>query len=547
VGFYSTGFRNMTSSSRTLLGILLVGLFLGPMLGPWIDVAGDPQCFAAWRDAERIGSLLFKSLQLFLLTSAITLPWGTGIALAIERRGLRHRATLRAAMLFGLVLPIPVIALAWQSALGFWIPRLSLFPGDVVWQPWQRGLLPAAWIHAMVGLPWVAAIVSLVLRRTDHAVEDEARMTGGTRLLVKVVLGPRILRAMLAGAVWLAVQTGTEIAITDMMMVRTFAEEAHTQLVIGGPGIRTSLALVLPFQLAAAALAGWFAWRIRQDRAFTARDCEKAEPRRSHPWIALFVWGTVVIVLGVPLLALMVRIAGCQQVLTIIRTEGRCLIVSTATALATGWFTASLARRSCWAARNSTTFRIGLVTLGIALATTPGPILGFGLKSLIGWLVEWENGLISWDFPPIRSLLYDQPSPLPAAWAAVLRLFPLACLLLWPTIKQIPGEWIELAAMDGVRTWKYVILPATRESFHTAVFLVAALAMGEVAAAKIANPPFFNVYILRLFDQMHYGSESSVAALALVQWFLSGILGTLWWITRTSSAKAAPASSRSRG
>jgi ABC-type Fe3+ transport system permease subunit len=165
---------------------------------------------------------------------------------------------------------------------------------------------------------------------------------------------------------------------------------------------------------------------------------------------------------------------------------------------------------------------------------------------MINVLVGWEATVVSWDFPPIRSLLYDQPSAFPAMWAGALRLFPLACLLLWPTIKSIPADWIDLARLDGSDTWNRIVIPETRETFRTAVFLIAALAMGEVAAAKIVNPPFFGVYILRLFDQMHYGSESSVAALALVQWFLSGILGVLWWITRTSSAKVDRASSRSQ-
>ena len=542
---------------RTILGVVLALAFLGPLLGPWLELAFDLRSFAAWGETSRILTLLGNSLSLFAFTSLIAVPWGTALAFALERGGLRFRAFLRFGILMGIVLPVPVLALAWQSVLAGILPRFSLTPGDVLWQPWQRGLVPAAWVHAMVGIPWVAAFVSLSLRRGEAALEEEAWLLGGRPFVMRAVLAPRIVRAMFASMLWLALQTGTEIAITDMMMVRTFAEETYTQLVIGGTGIRTSLALIVPLQIVstivfAAIVMKWL-------RRGTHADGELRNPRsfaigKVQRWAgAMFAWGTLVLIFGVPFAALMRAAAEgsatpFSRFAAIFRTEGKCLLTSAVAALGTGLLAASLARRCCWAARNSAPFRTGLFALCIALAFSPSPILGFGLKMWIGWLVDVESALVSWELPPIRSALYDQPSPVPAMWAAGLRLFPLACLLLWPTISRIPRELLEQAELDGVNRgnrWRYVVKPATDETFRFAVFLVAAMAMGEVGAAKIANPPFFDVYILRLFDQMHYGSESTVAALALVQWFLSASLGALWWITRTTSSDGARDSSLS--
>jgi len=48
------------------------------------------------------------------------------------------------------------------------------------------------------------------------------------------------------------------------------------------------------------------------------------------------------------------------------------------------------------------------------------------------------------------------------------------------------------------------------------VIAVAALSLGEVSASKLVNPPSRGAFVLRLFDQMHYGAETTVAALALM-------------------------------
>jgi ABC-type Fe3+ transport system permease subunit len=534
---------------RCGLVLILLLAFAIPLLGPILDLPRSPQGFAAWRESDRIFSLLGNSFSLFALTSLIAVPWGTLFAILLERTYLRGKGALRAAVLFGVVLPIPVAAVAWQAAFGNILPRLSLDPGTIAWQPWNKGLLPAAWIHAMVGLPWVIAIVSIALRQTDPAVEEEALALGGRHLVFRAVIGPRLILAMLAALAWLAIQTTTEIAITDMMMVRTYAEEVYTQQVIGGAGIGSSMALTLPMGAVFAVVVLGFGKRWYKRYSRTSGEMTRPRQYTITPGlrfpIVLFAWLTPLIFLGVPFAALVVKASTgsnslFQQLATVVRTDGVCLLTSTATALGVGLLTAALARWCCWAARESARFRMFLFGLSAALVFTPGPIIGFGLKEMIRRLVDLEEIFFAgFDFPPLRSLLYDQPSPLPAGWAAVLRLFPLACLIQWPIIAAIPKEFLELSALDGrspFSRWRLAVAPPSRDAFLFASFLVAALAMGEVSAAKIANPPFFDVYILRLFDQMHYGSESSVAALCLVQLILTGSMGVLWWATRTTSS-----------
>ena len=74
---------------------------------------------------------------------------------------------------------------------------------------------------------------------------------------------------------------------------------------------------------------------------------------------------------------------------------------------------------------------------------TPGPVVGAGLKSAIERLVGLEDRLFGPG--PVRSFLYDGPSPGPVIWADVVRFFPCAVVLLWPAVRLVPGSLTDAA------------------------------------------------------------------------------------------------------
>jgi ABC-type Fe3+ transport system permease subunit len=166
-----------------------------------------------------------------------------------------------------------------------------------------------------------------------------------------------------------------------------------------------------------------------------------------------------------------------------------------------------------------------LFVLTIAAWVTPGPLVGMALKEVIKRLVAGEEVVLaraglSLTFPPVSSALYDQPSPLPSAWAAAIRFFPLAVAVCWPAIRAVPRELTEAAALDGAGVrgeWELVTWPLTRAAFARAAVAVGVLALGEMSAGKLVAPPHYRAYILELFNQMHYGSEATVAAFCLIQ------------------------------
>ena len=546
----------MTRYARTALVLLVALPVIAPVLLPVVSAALSPGAWRAWAEADRIAGLTGNTAALAALACLVAVPAGTAVALAAERVPFRGRGVVRALVLVGLFVPLPVYAVAWQVVLGAWLPPLRLAPGQVAWRPWSVGLVPAAWVHGMAGLPWVAWVVGAGLRAADRGLEEDALLTGGPRAVFRWVLLPRAAVAAVVAAGWVAAQTATEIPVTDAMMVRTFAEEAYTRFVSGGVGLAGAVAVTVPVWLAAILAASWAARSIA--RRFGNTPAEAGEPvslrlDRGARWgTAVGVWAVAGLFAGLPLAALAWKAGGggtregwaaaalAGQLAKVARSDGGVLLGSVAVAVVAGVIAAGLAWVACWAASGRRSGGRVLLVLCVALWLTPGPVVGFGLMDAIRHLLDAEDWVFARlgaapEFPPLRSLLYDQPSAVPGGWAAVVRFFPVAVAVIWPAVRAVPRDLLDAAKLDGVGVtgeWRLVVAPLTGTAAVRAAVAVAALALGEVSASKIVNPPGHAAYVLQLFDQMHYGSESTVAGLCLLQVAATILIGgVLLWLT----------------
>lgn len=529
------------TSLRVAFAVVLVTVLGVPVILPVIEAVGAGGGPTASTELTRSGGLAANTLALAAGACAVAVPVGTVLAVVLERVHVPGRRALRGALVAGLFVPLPVSAVAWQIVLGTWLPPLALEPGQVAWRPWNEGLAPAVWVHGMAGVPWVVWIVAAGLRAADRGLEEDALLNGGPARVFRWVLLPRAALASAAAAGWVTVQAVTEIPITDAMMVRTFAEEVYTQIVSVSDAVTGAVVAAAPAWAAAILVGTWVARRTA--RAFDAPPGEVGPPvgLRLRVWqriaAGLFAAAVVATVAVLPVAALVWKAGGggthggwtAGYLLTefeiVVRTDGRILLGSVGAALATGVVTAGAAWLSCWLADGSRWFARLLFALCVVLAVAPGPLVGLGLKDTIRRLVDVEADVLhrlgaAPTFPPLRSALYDQPSPIPAGWAAAVRLFPLAVAVLWPAVRAVPRDLLEAVKLDGLgpfAAWRLVLVPLTGPAVVRAAIAVAALALGEVSAGKLVNPPFRPAFIFRLFDQMHYGAESTVAALCLLQ------------------------------
>jgi iron(III) transport system permease protein len=509
------------SAGRILLLLLVTGAVAAPLALPAIELVRRPAGWSALGEAGRIVPLAGHSLLLAAGAVALAVPPGTFAAVLLERGRVPGSTVVRGLVTCGLFVPLPIYAAGWQAAVG-----TTGLPDAGGWRPWREGLVPAVWVHAVAGLPWVIWIVSLALRTADPRLEDDAMLAGGPRAVLRWVLWPRVRLAAVAAACWVGVQALTEIAVTDLMMVRTFAEEVYFQFVGNPAGVSAAVAVTVPAWVLSAAAAVWVARRaagsLPTETELTRRPLLTG--RRSRVIAGLGLWSTTVVLVGWPLAALAVRAGGIEAVVRVARVHGPTLADSLLWSAVAGLLTAALALGACWFARQSRCLG-GVVLILVALAwVTPAPLVGLGLKQAIDLLLCAEEAVLAAvgaepEFPPLRSLLYDQPSPVPAVWAQLIRFFPVAVAVVWPAVRAIPRAFLDVAALDGGRraVWRGVVWPFVRPAFVRAAVAVGVLALGEVVVSKLVQPPGRQSFAQQLFNAMHYGADATVAAMSLLQ------------------------------
>jgi iron(III) transport system permease protein len=524
-----------------LLLLLLVGL---PLAWP----ARGLLTAAAWPDADtliRIGFLSRNTALLVLLVELLAVPVGVGLAVLLFRTDLPGRALALVLLLLSLFVPLPLITSGWQAMLGsggFW-PLLAWDAAVGGWAPWAQGIGPAAWVHAVAGLPWVVLLVGRGLAGVERDLEEDALLLQGPAGVLWQVTLPRSVGAIAAAMLWLAVQTATEITVTDIMQVRTFAEEVYTQFVAPEPGfawdplasaISASLVGVVPFVMVVLLLGQQLAWALPAGPVPYHRAVQI--PLGRSRWLAaavvLLLAGAL---LAVPLAGLIWRagLAGMppawspelllEQLIRTFRSDhgllGRTLLV----AGLSGALCASLALAACWLARGSRVLATGLLVLLAVAWVMPGPVVGLGLKGVFRAILD-ANGWPPW----LAHLLWYGPSSLPLVWVYIIRLLPFAAAILWPGVRVVPPALVESAWLEGagpLRELTWIAWPALWRTWLVASAAVGVLTLGELAAGKMISTPGAESYAEAVFTQMHYGVGPDLAARCLFL-LLAACLGT---------------------
>jgi iron(III) transport system permease protein len=538
--------------------LLLIGL---PLAFPFLDLLFSPAGWRPWSEGGRILSLARNTLLLVGGTLLLALPAGIVAAVLLYRTDLPGRRLLRSLVVLTLFVPLPLFASAWQAALGSggWLPTAvwntvapedpDVGPGGVVWKPWAHGMYASIWVHAVAALPWVIVLVGQGLCWVERELEEDALLTAGPlRVLVHVTLR-RSLAAVAAAALWVALQTGTEVTVTDMMQVRTFAEEVYTQYVRPEPDDTAltiqavqarAVAVSLPAVLLTGALiviaAGRWERNLPPLATLTAAPRPFALGRAR--WLCLA--GALLVVaglLGVPLISLVWKVGHASNppawsaalawshLRHTLRARSRLIFGSLGIALVAGIVTASLALVTTWLTVGRRWFRVGVLVLLAAAWALPGPVLGIGLKELSQFLLRLTD-----NEPTVAWLLYDGPSYFPVWWACLVRFFPCAVALLWPVVRLLPQELRDAARVDGAtpeQEFRHVVWPLTALVWMRAAWAVAVLSLGELGASKLVCTPGAQTFAHEVFNQMHYGVTNDLAALCLVLLGMVGLGGAV--------------------
>jgi iron(III) transport system permease protein len=528
-----------------------------------LDPAGSSAMLANSGAIARPLRLALETIGLVLFTEVLALPLGILLAVLLFRTDLPGRRWLLALVALTAFVPLPLHATAWLGAFGN-VGRAQA----IGIRPILVGRTGAAVVHALAALPWVVLIVGAGLCAVEPELEESALLDyGAIRVLMRVTLR-RTLGAMSAAALAVAVLTAGDMTVTDLLQIRTYAEEVYLQYSLGrGPG-EAALVALPPLILLGTLII------------IVGRTLARLDPSRlvsSFSRARLWPLGQMRMVCGGLLFAL-IATSMALPIYSLIWRAGRVAgranqgrpptwslagligtlrfaaddiweplqqsLVLTAVAATV---TVSLAGALAWATRRSWTWRlVALVTLALTLAA-PGPVAGMALVLAYRAIPRIHDSpevlLAAQAFRsiplgprvamlstpgPLRSValvlayrelpvLYDSPAMI--VLAETLRSLPYALLLLWPFLRSFPQDYLDAAALDGVGPWGQVyrvVLPLSRRAFLAAWAVSFAFGLGELPATNLAAPPGIQPMSVLIWALLHTGVESHLSGVALI-------------------------------
>ncbi len=516
---------------RFACALMLIVFVLMPLARPFRAIAEPATWTWTEDDAARLAHLAANTLTLTAGTLALALPLGSLLAAILFRTSFVARRLLLFLLAILLFVPLPIIVSSWQGSLGSdgWFPLG--FWRTTADRPWATGMTAAIWVHALASVPWVAFIVGLGLTWIEPELEDEAAQCAGPWRVLMLVTLPRVRASILAAALFVVLQTASEISVTDILLVQTLAEEAFTQFAVGHSGLGRTLALSLP-----GLILVWLV--VLSIVAYLEKSLPPlAPPARGHRPLEL-AWGwarfggaaLVLFMLMAPLGSLVWKVgltghpahwsgsSAGHFLQNEARLLGKDLMATLATALATGFLVAGIAIGACWLARDARWFRWLLFSIVTWAWVMPGPVVGIGLHEIILMLPEgpWKNAL------------YYGPSPLPLMWVQSIRALPIAVVFLWPIVRMIPRELFDEARLAGagaLRQWLGVVVPMTWRAAFIAGLAASALCLGEVSASTRVETPGWDSFTKLVFDRMHFGVDNNVSALCVLMLASLGAIG----------------------
>lgn len=493
-------------------------------LGRWVAVAALLLCFVGL-PAEQQWAARNTGLAA-VLTLVIVLPLGSLLALFLFRTDLPGRWMIQAILVSQLLVPVYLQAAGWDAAFGRqgWYS----YQWSTLSNPLFVGWLAVIWIQSVVLLPWVTILVGLGLRLVEPELEEMGLLETSLGQVLRHVTWRRSLPYVLVAAGWVVVSTSSDMTITDMYQVRTYAEELYIGFAQGGTlaevGIRIAPGILITM-LGVIVLGTWMVRIAPRFAPLTVKQPIVFSLGRWRWCVGLIVLLVVLVSVGVPIGSLIykagltVASSGEQRLRSwsvaklfwiISTTPGRfssefgwtalvgVLTASAIIGIAVPWAWWARYRAAAWWAM------FLVASLGLAI---PGPMVSLvvlELTSLPG--PEW------WTYLADRSLL-------PAVLALLIRVLPLPLLLTWYTLRGIPEEQLEAARLEGAtrrNEWMTVILP--QRSHHLlAIWLVAfVLSSGDLSVSILVTPPGISTLPTRVFGLVHAGVDDRVAGLSLV-------------------------------
>ncbi|MCC9604761.1 hypothetical protein LOC68_26390 [Blastopirellula sp. JC732] len=494
-----------------------------------LAVGGD------WLTLRLVGA----SALLALGAAAIALPIGTFLAIALGRLAIPGRWLAQGLLTLLLFEPLYLTCGAWRAAFGphGWLQdQIGAAANPFLFDGWLGAIV----LHGIAAIPWTFFFVRLQLAAGAPELEEDALLdTSTTSTLTNVTLR-RAAPGVLMAALWIGVVAFSEMTVTSICNVRTYAEVLFTGITLGEAVDRTSLpvwpAVLVTFAMTVVATT--LASQLAPANAASTPVRSPTFPMR--PLARLFataiVWLSVLLLAGLPIGAFVYKaglivnvadghvdrywsaakvsellVASMQKYAGLFQWT---IAIGLASAAATLLISSSIA----WIASRLRHGQSVVALIAGVLFGVPGPIIALSLI----WLFNRREA-------PLLIYFYDRTILAPTIALVIISL-PISLLLLWHIFRADAGDLDEAAQLEGLGPWRRLwrVGVMRRPAVLAAVFLLAfALATSDVTASYLVTPPGVDTLSRTIFEMLHYGAEDNVAALCLINLALSATMAVI--------------------
>ncbi|PKO18111.1 hypothetical protein CVU37_07265 [candidate division BRC1 bacterium HGW-BRC1-1] len=496
----------MTILTRLLRALALV-ILLGPVAVILIAVAESlvnqgPASFAPAIPTARTMTLLLRSCALAAVVALSCMIAGTLAATVLTKR-TRWCSSLR--LLFPVLLVVPpyLQAVVWTTclmSLNTWLDSHGL-----------RFLRLDGWFGAwaaefMALLPLATGLALLSLRSIDPALVDAAAMSRAPSAVLHTVVVPLAAPYLAAGAGILFLFSLLDYSVPSLFAVNVYALEIFSRYSADGRAVTAALVSIPVLVVAGLVIRGVLS-PLRH--AATTPAGRAVLEGRWPRWLAVARWLALVLLAAqaiVPLVWLSLSGGSANAVIRAGASARREIVVTCQIAVGCAFLAVVLgpvvAQRLAAKGRATALWWIAVC---VAFAA-PGPLVGVGLARLSTW------------FPALREGLWMP------VWANTTRFLPIAAFIVYAHLRRVDPLLLDTARLTQ-RGWLHgllrVRLPLALPALLVAGAVCMVLSMGELGATIIVTPPGSTTLMMRVYNLLHYGESTEVAALCVVLMLLA--------------------------
>ena len=488
--------RNGIAAAAALLVVFVCGV---PLSGLLLDGLGsiDPRLWT------RAGHVFLDSIVLAATVAIVATALGMLGALVLQHLPRNARTIMLVAFALPLLLPTYLHALSWADLLSSidWIQRRGS-AGNAA----SSGWLMSVWVLTVSYCPIATFIAHAALRRWDRSFDWSAWSHGqdgrsARRLRMSFLKAPLLIAGLLIFLLAFA-----DFAIPDFFQVHTYATEVFVQ-VSSYLDTRGAIAMALPIVLMSAGAFYLLSTMSRRLPANTAYAGHAAPATAGSAVPAYIGAGVLALVFAAAPMMNLVRMAGDWATFISVPAmiagdigDGLSFAASVATlntllAAAVGY---SMDRRHAPA---GSWMRI-LAAMALAV---PASLLGLEAIQL-------------WNHPGPTVWIYD--SGLALLLVASARWLPVGIEITLSGWRHVDRSQEEAGITSGMR-WEGVLLRVLLPQLLPALvatFLVTFIfVFNELTLVTLLAPPGVSTVPLRIFQTVHYGPKSLLAAICLWQ------------------------------